>query len=132
MTFEIGAKFSMDHLRMTQVQLQGLKLGTGQSLFVEPFGVFKGKLCAAATRDKFHDSVDLRTLLSRHGDEIRPRIGELNLKYVGLAIKRYAMLERMFLDLGVNVEKAKQLAGKLNETEAYPRGPGQVQYALLG
>lgn len=122
----------MNTLRTTRLELQGLKLGHGQSTFVEPFALFKGKLCAAATREKFHDSADLRVLMTRHGDQIRTRIGELNLKYVGLAIKRYSILERMFSDIGVDVERAKQLAGKLDSEESYPRGPGQVQYALLG
>lgn len=115
-----------------QIALKGHHLGDGRSTFVDPFPLFKGKLCAAATRNKFHDSADLRILLTRYEENIKPKIGELNLKYVGLAIKRYSMLENMFKNLGVDVKRAKQLAGNLNSEESYPRGAGQVQYALLG
>lgn len=122
----------MNNLGLIQVRLKGQATAQGVSTFVEPFSIFKGKLCAAATREKFHDSADLRTLLPRHADKIKPRIHQVNPKYVGLAIKRYSMLERMFSELGVDVEQAKKLAESINEEEPYPRGPGQIQHALLG
>lgn len=122
----------MKDLGTIQLNLDGLKQGSGPSTFVEPSALSKGKLCAAATRDKFHDSADLRILLSRHGDEIKGRASELNLKYVGLAVRRYSILETMFQNLGIDVNHAKKLAGELKSEDSYPQGPGQVQYALLG
>lgn len=121
----------MDRLQTSQVTLQGFHLGTGVSTFADPVALFKGKLCAAATRNKFHDSADLRMLLTRFEGRIKPKIGELNLKYVGLAIKRYTILETIFKNLGVDVKRAKQLAGSPDAEQAYPRGAGQIQSALL-
>jgi hypothetical protein len=68
--------------------VNGQKLGTGQASFLDPFYLFKGKLRAAATRSKFHDSSDLRWLEGRYGHYIHERKGELNLQYIGLALKR--------------------------------------------
>ncbi|KAF1951784.1 hypothetical protein CC80DRAFT_193786 [Byssothecium circinans] len=127
-----GSKFNMSRLGLSEVAVNGQAFGQSYSTFADPFSIFKGKLCAAATREKFHDSADLRTLLSRYPDQIKARIGEVNLNYVGLAIKRYSVLERTFQELGVDVERAKGLAKNINEEEPYPRGIGQIQYALLG
>lgn len=42
------------------------------------------------------------------------------------------MLEKLFSGLDVDVGRGEQLAGKLDSGDSYPRGPGRVQYALLG
>lgn len=55
--------------------VNGQILGTGQASFLDPFYLFKGKLHAAATRSKFHDSADLRWLADRYGSVIHARKG---------------------------------------------------------
>ncbi|KAK6222222.1 hypothetical protein QIS74_04477 [Colletotrichum tabaci] len=73
-----GAQFSMENVPCRPISIQGISFGPGTSSFLDPFYLFKGKLRAAATRAKFHDSADLRMLASRHAQVIRPRADELN------------------------------------------------------
>lgn len=104
---------------------------TGTSTFLDPFHIFKGKLGAAATRSKFHDSADLRWLESHCAAQITARKNELSLESVGLAIKRYPELERMFKRLGIDVDTAKSMVSGAS-LNAVRSGVGDVQKRLLG
>jgi hypothetical protein len=125
----LGAQFSMAGLPCKTVTIQGLSLGEGTSRFLDPFYLFKGKLRAAATRAKFHDSADLRMLASKYEDTIKPRVGQLKLEYVGLALKRYIELGILFEQLGVDVEAAKEAVKDIDELP--PPALGDVQRGLL-
>jgi hypothetical protein len=111
------------------VTIQGLTLGEGTSRFLDPFYLFKGKLRAAATRAKFHDSADLRMLAGKYGALIKPRVGELSLEYLGLAVKRYIELGILFEQLGIDVEAAKEAVKNVDQLP--PPAPGDVQRGLL-
>lgn len=126
---ELGAQFSMSHVPCNTVALQGLSLGQGSSRFLNPFYIFKGKLRAAATRAKFHDSADLRMLAGKYENIIKPRVGQLNLVYVGLALKRYVELGILFEKLGIDVKAAKEAVKNIGQLP--PPGPGDVQKGLL-
>ncbi|RYO85722.1 hypothetical protein DL766_009367 [Monosporascus sp. MC13-8B] len=126
-----GARYSMANVQCRSVPVRGLSLGQGTSSFLDPFYLFKGKVRAAATRAKFHDSADLRMLASRYASAIKSRTNELNLEYVGLAIKRYIELGRLIQQLGVDVEKAKRAAKHLDLNKLPPPAPGDVQRGLL-
>lgn len=115
-----------------EIPIQGLSLGQGASSFFDPFYLFKGKLCAAATRAKFHDSADLRMLAGKYESVIRSRARELNLEYVGLAIKRYLELGRLFEQLGIDVEEASRVAKDMDPRRLPPPASGDVQRGLLG
>jgi len=112
--------------------VNGQSLGPGDSSFFDPFYLFKGKLRAASQRAKFHDSADLRWLGSHYWMQIKARANELNPLFVGLAMRRYAILERLFEDLGVDVEKAKEAAKDIDLDKLPRPAPGDVQTGILG
>lgn len=112
--------------------VNGQRLGSGLASFLDPFYLFKGKLRAAATRSKFHDSADLRWLEGRYASAIQARQGELNPEYIGLAIKRYPELERLFGRFGVDLARAKDAASDLDPFRLPAPAPGDVQRGLLG
>lgn len=114
------------------VSIKGLSLGQGMACFLEPFYLFKGKLRAAATRAKFHDSADLRMLVGKYYTALKPRAHELDLGYVGLSLKRYPELQRLFEQIGVDTEKAKLVANDLDLDKLPAPAPGDVQRGLLG
>ncbi|KAL4799217.1 hypothetical protein BDV19DRAFT_385468 [Aspergillus venezuelensis] len=121
----------MRNLQATVRDVNGKHLGAGQSSFLDPFILFRGKLRAAATRSKFHDSADLRWLADRFGPAIQVRTTELNPQYIGLSLKRYPELELLFSRLGVDVDAAKHSARDLSPTRLPPPVPGNVQRDLL-
>ncbi|KAH9894527.1 ser/Thr protein phosphatase [Xylariomycetidae sp. FL2044] len=127
-----GAQYSMRDVPRRLIQINGLSQGQGVSSFLDPFYLFKGKISAAAERAKFHDSADLRFLAGRFESLIKPRVGELNLRYVGLAIKRYVELELLFGRLGVDLKKAKAAARDLDPYNLPPPAPGDIHRGLLG
>jgi len=93
--------------------------------------IFKGKIYAAARRAKFHDSADLRWLENNCSTEIQKQAHTLPLEEIGLAIKRYAILERAFLRLNVNVEAAKRRTAAMDLKELPTYQKGDVQASLL-
>lgn len=112
--------------------VNGEELGSGLASILDPFYLFKGKLRAAATRSKFHDSSDLRWLEDRYHSTIQARKTELSLEYIGLALKRYPELEYLFRRLGVDLARAKQATDHLNLSQLPPPALGDVQRGLLG
>lgn len=70
----------MQDLHMNEVAITGQALGNGRSSFLDPVDIFKKKLCAAATRDKFQDSADLQWLETRYGAQIQEGI-EIGLRW---------------------------------------------------
>lgn len=116
---------------LKSIAIHGAALGQGTSCLLSTFYLFKGKLRAAATRAKYHDTADLRLLEDKYGEEIKSLSGGLNLNYVGLAMKRYPELERLFERLGVDVLQARQVT-KHADLGNLPRpSPGDVQRGLL-
>ena len=122
----------MGNIQATAVAISGESLGNGTSAFLDPVYLFKGKLRAAATRAKFHDSADLRWLEARFRQEVQARRAELNLQYVGLAMKRYPELELLFARLGIDITAAKNAAENLDPNNLPIPAPGDVQEGLLG
>ncbi|XWW95810.1 hypothetical protein V2A60_003778 [Cordyceps javanica] len=111
--------------------IRGTTFGQATSKFLAVFHLFKGKLRAAATRSKFHDAVDLRALESKHGEEIKLQSRDLDLSYVGLAIKRYPELGYLFQRLEVDVIRAKELSKDIDLAKLPPPALGGVQRGLL-
>lgn len=122
----------MRNVQASLATINGQSLGSGPSAFLDPVYLFKGKLRAAATRAKFHDSADLRWLEGYFGQVIQPRVAELNLQYVGLATKRYPELELLFTRLHIDVAMAKSAASNLDPNNLPRPAPGDVQEGLLG
>ncbi|KAF3065682.1 hypothetical protein CFAM422_009597 [Trichoderma lentiforme] len=77
-----GATYVMDDVASNSSIIIGRNLGEGTSMFLEPFLLFKGKLRAAATRAKFHDSADLRMLGGKFENIIKSRANKVSLEYV--------------------------------------------------
>lgn len=109
-----GYRHTMQDLHMNEVAITGQALGNGRSSFLDPVDIFKEKLCATATRDKFQDSADLQWLETRYGAQIQERRRELKLDYVGLAMKRYPELINLFARIGVDLNGARYAARNLD------------------
>ena len=122
----------MGKIQPTSVAINGTTLGKGTAQFLDPVYLFKGKLRAAATRSKFHDSADLRWLEGRFRQIISAKKGEMNLQYVGLAMKRYPELETLFTRLGLDVTKAKSVTSGMDLKKLPQAAPGDVQVGILG
>ncbi|KAK2613104.1 hypothetical protein N8I77_000033 [Diaporthe amygdali] len=127
-----GARFSMTNARTTEIAVTGSSGVVGTCSYFEPFIIFKGKLRAAATRNKFHDTADLRKLGESFEAEIKARARELRLDYVGLAMKRNSALELLFKRLGVDTEKAKATVANIDPNKLPAPAVGDVQKGLLG
>jgi hypothetical protein len=103
--------------------------GSGSCVYFDPVYLFKGKLSAAATRAKFHDSADLRWLEQNFHSNLAAQVVAFSPRLIGLAIQQYPELERLFERLRVDIKGAKAAAA------AAPAGlhtPGHVQQAILG
>jgi hypothetical protein len=77
------------------------RVGIGYISPLDPVLIFKGKLRMAANRAKFHDSAGLRWPENSLQAICRQRKAELNLEYVGLAMKRYRELNTSLIPLGL-------------------------------
>ncbi|KAI0836261.1 hypothetical protein F5Y06DRAFT_288722 [Hypoxylon sp. FL0890] len=122
---------SMESVPCNLISIEGRSLGHMVSSFLHPFYIFKGKLQAAANRDKFHDSADLRALVSRYQDDIKPFVYQLDLEIVGLAIRRHTELELLFRRLEVDSNEAKRAAMYTNLSDVQALPAGAVQSGLL-
>jgi hypothetical protein len=122
----------MGNIQPNAVAINGASLGNGTALFLDSVYLFKGKLRAAATRAKFHDSADLRWLEGRFRQTIQAKRAELNSQYVGLAMKRYPELEPLFIRLGIDVAVAKDAALNLDPNNLPRPARGDVQLGILG
>lgn len=121
----------MDGIIPEKKEVKGQHFGLRTIYQLPPFLIFKGKIFAAARRAKFHDSADLRWLENNTSDQIQAQAHQLPLEEVGLAIKRYSILERVFLRLGVNVEAAKARTATMDLKELPSYQKGDVQTSLL-
>lgn len=122
----------MNSARTTEITIKGSNGVVGTCSYFEPFVIFKGKLRAAAMRNKFHDTADLRKLGESFEDEIKARAHELRLDYVGIAMKRNSALELLFKRLGVDTARAKAAAANIDPNKLPDAGVGDVQEGLLG
>ena len=121
----------MQSIEPTYRTVAGQTLGTAYTAHLSPGYIFKGKLRAAATRSKFHDSADLRWLEQHFNGEIRPLVDGFDLRMVGLALKRYPELEYCFSRLGMNIARAKDITSAVNLSSLPPPRRGDVQNGLL-
>lgn len=112
--------------------INGQRLGTGQASFLDPFYLFRGKLRAAATRSKFHDSADMLWLADRYGNAIQAHKEGLDLQFIGLAMKRYPELELLTERLGVDLGNAREAMRDIDPSRLPAPAPGDVQRGLLG
>ncbi|KAF7717821.1 Uncharacterized protein PECH_000092 [Penicillium ucsense] len=94
-------------IRPTPRQVTGETCGSGTVNFHSPVDLFKASLAAAGNRCSYPDSLDLRLLLEEFDEDIKPQLGAIALVHIGRAIRQYRHLEGLFMELGVNVDKAK-------------------------
>ena len=96
-------------IKVRQVNVAGDVLKGDHSIFLlDPFYIFKGKLGAAATRQKYHDAADLRWLERKYRNILHEHCDEINIGYVGLALKRSLELEACFQRIGIDVKTVKK------------------------
>ncbi|KAI0015795.1 hypothetical protein F4780DRAFT_783816 [Xylariomycetidae sp. FL0641] len=126
-----GSIPGMVHFAVKDFTVQGEQMGEGKVGFLDPIIVFNGKMQAAATRDKFYDSADLRWLADHYPAHIAPRAREIDLVRAGLAIKRYPELERTLASLGVDVQEAKASVAPIQLKDLPAPASGHVQRGLL-
>lgn len=115
----------------TVIQIMGETQGQGSIALLDPIYLFKGKLRAAATREKFHDSADLRWLEDQNIARLQQSKSQFSLLYVGLALKRYPELQLCFTRIGLDIEAAKATAASQDLRHLPPPQPGDVQKGLL-
>lgn len=115
-----------------QIQVKGEKLSTSKTWILHPIFLYKGKLQAAATRDKLSDAADLMYLESNHAVSLAKHNNQISRLHVGMALKRYPHLEYSFSRLGIDLDACKALARDFNPN-APPNIPAMnsVQNALL-
>lgn len=121
----------MENVQPVFKQVAGQSIGAGIIAHLDPVYIFKGKVRAAATRAKFHDSADLRWLERTSNAVLQQRKGELSLEYVGLAMKRYPELELVFTRIGVDIDAARAAAATLDPNDLPPPQRDDVQKGLL-
>ena len=85
-----------------------------------------------ATRQKYHDAADLRWLKSKYRNILRERCDEIDIGYVGLALKQPPELEACFQRIGVDVETAKKRTASVDLSKLAPQAKGEVLKGLLG
>lgn len=119
----------MEKIESTYEHIAGEVLGNQFAAILDPVCIFKGKLHAAAAREKFHDSADLRWLEQKFGMTLQQRRSEFNLETVGLAMKRYPELEPLFVRIGVDITAAKARATTIALSTLLHKG--DVQNGLL-
>ncbi|KAK2762724.1 hypothetical protein FQN54_000898 [Arachnomyces sp. PD_36] len=126
-----GASFSMTGVQPAVTQISGETQGTGPTALLDPVHLFKGKLRAAATRSKFHDSADLRWLEGNCLAKLQQNRAQFSLLLVGLALKRYPELQLCFTRIGINIGAATAAAAAHDLNQLPPPQPGDVQKGLL-
>ena len=105
--------------------------GTGSVSLLNPVYIFKVKLQARATCDKFHDAFDLRFLEEHFRDELRQKSKEFSLEHVGLAMKRSSEIAYIFARLGLDLDAARGCVATLDPDNQPRPQPGDVQKGLL-
>lgn len=130
----LGApRYRATDIKLRHVTVVGDVLkGDNSICLLDPFYIFKGKLRAAATRQKYHDAADLRWLENKYRNILQERCNEINIGYVGLALKRSPELEACFKRIGVDVEAAKKRVASVDLSKLPPPAKGDVLKGLLG
>ncbi|KAI4151994.1 MAG: hypothetical protein LQ340_003158 [Diploschistes diacapsis] len=90
------------------------------------------KVRAAALRDKYHDSADIRWLEGNYRPLLIERRDVVNLDYAGLAMKRYPELEFVFNRIGIDVQAAKARVAAVYLSGLPPPQNGDFQQGLHG
>ncbi|KAI0890789.1 hypothetical protein F4806DRAFT_489882 [Annulohypoxylon nitens] len=123
---------TMKGVSITAIPIKGSYHGPGFASFLDPPYLFKGKLHAAATRSRPYDAADLRALVTRYKEDIASHTDKMNIKDIGLAIKRHPELVFLFRQLDIDVHKAERAARFLNPNDIkQPIAAGAVQSGLL-
>ena len=121
----------MANVRPSVVQIGGQTQGTGITTLLDPVYVFKGKLRATATRDKFYDSADLRWLEGYARTQLRQNSHAFDLYYAGLAMKRHPELQLCFTRIGIDIDAAKARVASIDLDNIPRQEIGDVQRGLL-
>ena len=121
----------MSSVHPATIQIAGQTQGPGTTALLDPVYLFKGKLRAAATREKFHDSADLRWLETYCRNHLEQNKDKFSPLYIGLALKRYPELEICFSRIGLNIQAAKAAAATHDPYHLEPPQIGDVQKGLL-
>ncbi|EEH05204.1 predicted protein [Histoplasma capsulatum G186AR] len=121
----------MADVQPTLTPITGETQGTGDTALLDLIYLFKGKLRATATREKFHDAADLRWLEGHYLAKLQENKNQFNLLYVGLALKRYPELLYCFKRIGLDIEAAEATAASVSLHDLLPPQPGDVQKGLL-
>ena len=132
MVWALGATFAMAGTIAAVKPVTGMSYGLGATKVLDPVFIFKGKLRAAATRSKFHDSADLRWLETKERVRLQQHKNVFNLVYIGLALKRYPELGTCFTRIGLDITAAKAAAADQDPNKLPPPQAGDVQRGLLG
>lgn len=94
---------------MRVVDIQTVLIDGEPVKLLDVVSIFKGKLHAAADRDKLSDAMDLEHLLSNYAPGLRPHVTRINLRDVGKAVRRYPQLTEPLSSIGIDVSQAQEI-----------------------
>lgn len=132
LTIDLGALYGMHGVQTLIRQVIGQITGTGNIFHLDPSFIFIRKVRAAALRDKYHDSADIRWLEGNYRPLLIERRDVVNLDYAGLAMKRYPELEFVFNRIGIDVQAAKARVAAVYLSGLPPPQNGDFQQGLHG
>lgn len=93
--------------------------------------IFKGKLHAAADRQKVTDAADLEYLARFHQQRLQAHADVFSHRDVGKAVKRYPELSGVFAELQINVQQAvEQMSLEIGSQMSPPAF--DVQKGIIG
>jgi len=131
--FEGAPRYRASDVGVRKVKVTGdILKGDHPIALLDPFYIFKGKLRAAATRQKYHDAADLRWLEGKYGNILRQHRDEINIGYIGLALKRSPELESCFKRIGVDVEGTRKRVAGVDLSKLPAPAKGDVLKGILG
>ncbi|PKY07173.1 hypothetical protein P168DRAFT_324609 [Aspergillus campestris IBT 28561] len=128
-----GAKYNMSGVQPISRSVEGRYFRKGPCCLLDPFLIFKGKVCVAASRSKSRDFEDIQWLADRYGPVIRERWREIKPRYIGFAMRRHPELEHLFGQLQVDISEAKAFVHGVPTPSAVTEpAVGEAHEGLLG
>lgn len=93
---------------MQAIQTQSILVNGKPVQLLDVVHIFKGKLQAAADRQKLSDAMDLEYLVNWHGEYLRAHASQFSRRDVGKAVERYPQLAAVLSHIQLDVAQAQQ------------------------
>lgn len=107
----IPVKFPM---KTTSCSIEGFPPGNNRIRILSPIHLFKGRIRDVVVGNRPRDLLDIKFFVTRCGVDIKERAHEVNLTWVGRALRKHGWSRDEFKDLDINIELAEQLTENTN------------------